>query len=128
VAMFDLDNFKIINDTYGHQSGDIVLKAFADIMKRHTRKTDKLFRYGGEEFLVVLPGTSLDEARKIVEKLRAAFENGHIDGIDPAARKSVSCGISQYLPGDKCDCHYLISEADRRLYRAKQLGRNRTET
>jgi len=128
VAMFDLDHFKKINDSYGHQSGDLVLKSFAQLLKHQTRKTDKLFRYGGEEFLAVLPGTSIDEARKLVEKLRLAFGKCRIGGIDPTVPLSVSCGISEYTPGDKCDCYYLISEADRKLYRAKQLGRNRTES
>jgi diguanylate cyclase (GGDEF)-like protein len=128
VAMFDLDHFKKINDTFGHQTGDTVIRAFADLLRRQTRKTDKLFRYGGEEFLAVLPGTSLTEAVRLIDKMRVAFENSCINGIDQTVPKSVSCGIAQYSPADKSDFRHLIAEADRKLYRAKQLGRNRTES
>lgn len=126
VAIFDLDRFKQINDGYGHRTGDAVLVCFADVLRSRTRKTDKLFRYGGEEFLVVLPGTDLNEAFRLCECVRTAFEQSCITGIGEDPAKSVSCGVAQYDPSYRGSHRLLIDAADAKLYAAKKQGRNRT--
>lgn len=126
VVMFDLDRFKTINDTCGHQAGDAVIVAFADVLKQHVRKTDNLFRYGGEEFLAVLPGTTAEEAGRVSEKVRTDFGAREWEGCLKAMTVTVSSGVSEYSERLKENPRRVIFEADMNLYRAKQLGRNRT--
>jgi len=126
VVMFDLDHFKAVNDTCGHPAGDEVIVAFAGLLKQHVRKTDNIFRYGGEEFLAVLPGTTAEEAFTVCEKIRTDFEKNVWPGCLARLPITVSIGISQYADVLKENPRRLIFNADKNLYRAKALGRNRT--
>lgn len=120
VIMFDIDHFKVINDTYGHPAGDAVLVALTRLVANHVRAHDTLGRYGGEEFLVVAPQTDPDEGRRLAERLRAAIE----DQLFPAAgRVTCSFGVATRRPGDKQQT--LVARADEALYAAKETGRNR---
>ncbi len=121
VIMTDIDHFKKFNDTYGHQYGDEVLKTVAGILSSNLRDTDILGRYGGEEFVAFLPGTTLKEATRIAERLRQAVERY------PMARTNVtiSLGVAQCMPGETLE--ETIGKADRALYKAKENGRNRVE-
>ena len=127
VVMFDLDHFKSVNDTFGHQAGDAVLVTFSGLLRQMTRTTDALFRYGGEEFFAILPGTTPGDACKLAEKIRTAFAAHRFEGRLAELRSSVSIGITHYAPELQDDSAQLILRADLKLYRAKQLGRNRTE-
>jgi polar amino acid transport system substrate-binding protein len=122
VLMIDIDHFKKINDTYGHQSGDLVLKTIAGVMKETVRHTDVIGRWGGEEFLIICPETTLEGAKNIAEKLRQA-----IVAIDFSFKRKVSAsfGVSQLKNEQKLDD--LMNTADKALYAAKEKGRNRVE-
>ncbi|MBK9000574.1 MAG: diguanylate cyclase [Myxococcales bacterium] len=119
LAMLDLDHFKRINDEHGHQTGDDVLKAFADDLTSRVRKTDCVGRWGGEEFLLILPETSKSAALALLEALRehVARERGGLP------RFTVSVGVAE-LPPDASDATALVALADARLYEAKHAGRN----
>jgi diguanylate cyclase (GGDEF)-like protein len=123
VALLDLDEFKRINDRYGHAAGDQVLKCFAGIVQRSLRDTDAAGRYGGEEFIVVFSQTRLSQTRKPLERIRRHAECTPIDGLPPEERVTVSIGVTQYRPGEDVDA--AIGRADAALYRAKASGRNR---
>src|SRR6202161_1980797 len=98
VAFTDLDNFKNINDSFGHQAGDRILQATARILRGNTRETDLIARYGGEEFVVVLPATDAETARGVCERIVAAFRNtGHVIGADHA-RVTISIGCATHGP------------------------------
>ncbi|WP_428561995.1 MAG: diguanylate cyclase [Solidesulfovibrio sp. DCME] len=120
VAMFDIDHFKVINDTYGHPAGDAVLVELTGLVADHVRAGDSLGRYGGEEFLIVAPGTHLQEARRLAERLRLAVEN-HL--FPAAGRVTISLGLAEARPGESAAA--LVARADEALYRAKETGRNR---
>ena len=122
VAMLDADHFKRINDTYGHQTGDEVLRAISDRCSKTLRSNDVLGRYGGEEFLVVFPETKLDEAGAVAERLRAAVADEPIKIGDNALAVTVSIGLAAFAPGHDVD--KLFQRADSALYTAKQDGRN----
>ncbi|ADH88502.1 diguanylate cyclase [Ancylobacter novellus DSM 506] len=122
VVMFDIDRFKRINDSFGHATGDKVLVALSRVAAGSLRATDHLVRWGGEEFLVVLPDANAAEARIVAEKLRQAIANHR---FDEAGRITVSFGVAQYAPGEVMAD--LIARADRTLYQAKANGRNRVE-
>ena len=126
IAMFDLDYFKAVNDTFGYQAGDKVLEQFAIVLRANTRKTDKLFRYGGEEFLAIFPGTVAQEAFILAEAIRKAFEAIRMEAIAEHLQLSVSIGIAEFSEEHRCDHRQLINIADQKLYDAKQGGRNRT--
>ena len=126
LAYVDLDNFKQVNDRFGHEAGNAVLKETAKQCGIHIRLTDLAGRYGGDEFVVVLVGTGEEGARVVVEKVRAAVEQagkgmGYPDGLVTA-----SIGVAEYRP-DKKDEDVLVA-ADRALYRAKAAGRNQVAT
>ena len=117
----DLDQFKAINDVHGHQAGDQVLIRFVDRVSAQLRRGDQLSRFGGEEFVVLLPETELPEARQVAERIRAACEN---DPVTPNC--TVSIGATACLPEtDTVDT--LLARADAAMYRAKAAGRNRVE-
>lgn len=127
VIMLDIDFFKRFNDTYGHDAGDYVLMHFADTLKFNVRESDVVSRYGGEEFVVVLPGTDLHGAYSVAEKLRKKVEDMSLTAISNEAPPKITCslGISSYpLHGNNID--KLIQSADKALYKAKNSGRNRT--
>jgi diguanylate cyclase (GGDEF)-like protein len=123
VVLIDVDHFKYVNDTYGHLAGDAVLIKLAEVLAHQTRRTDITGRWGGEEFLVVAPQTSLDKAAKLAEKLRSSIASTHFPMTGP---KTISLGVASYSPGD--DLKKLLGRADAALYRAKRSGRNRVET
>ncbi len=130
--MVDLDHFKTVNDTYGHQAGDAVLVEVARRLEETKRASDVLVRYGGEEFLALLPDTDLDGALTVAEKIRAALaaaavvyrSEGH-DPLEISIRASV--GVS-WLDEGMYDAALLVAAADDALYRAKARGRDRVET
>ncbi len=124
-VMFDLDHFKAVNDSYGHQAGDAVLKQFAELITGVAREVDRVGRYGGEEFMVILPGTVLDSAVTFAERARLEVEQ-HLFRIEGATlRRTVSCGVAGWPhPGIEHREH-LVRSADDALYVAKALGRNR---
>jgi diguanylate cyclase (GGDEF)-like protein len=127
VAFADLDNFKGINDSFGHQAGDRILQATARILRGNTRETDLIARYGGEEFVVVLPATDADTARHICERIVLAFRNtGHVIGSDRAT-VTISIGCATHCAPTSFDnAADFVKAADQALYTAKLRGRNRT--
>ena len=126
VVMFDLDHFKMVNDTCGHQSGDEVIITFANLLKKSLRHTDNIFRYGGEEFLAILPGTNKEKAYNIAENIRKKFIQESWTGCLEKMTITVSIGITEYKNNEQSNPRRVIFEADHNLYRAKELGRNRT--
>jgi diguanylate cyclase (GGDEF)-like protein len=122
LILADLDHFKSVNDSYGHAAGDLALKAFADACTATVRSTDLVGRYGGEEFVILLPGTSAERAEMIAEEIsRRLAAAPSVDGME---MPTVSYGISTYDAGTR-DVEKLIAAADGALYTAKSLGRNR---
>ena len=125
--MCDVDNFKSYNDIYGHQAGDLALRAVAAALASAARKSDGVYRYGGEEFLLVLPNQSQTGARTLVERALAAVRELHIaHSGDPSGSLTLSAGISAFTPGHRCPTP-ILGEADAALYAAKAAGRNRVE-
>jgi two-component system, cell cycle response regulator len=126
VAMFDLDRFKSVNDTYGHQAGDRVLQQFADLLRHQARDIDRIGRYGGEEFMVILPSTSLREGTIFVERVRKDAEgHGFAIGRDDPISMTVSAGVATYPHEMVGSPETLVRLADEALYAAKEGGRNR---
>ena len=125
LVMVDVDNFKSVNDTYGHQQGDLVLKAVAAVVQESSREIDEPARYGGEEMAIALPQTDLDGAYAIAERVRSAVEAlavPRLDG-DGVLRVTVSCGVAASSSATK---DQLVASADAALYDAKRSGKNRT--
>jgi diguanylate cyclase (GGDEF)-like protein len=123
--VIDLDNFKTINDTYGHPIGDLTLQQIAGILREAVRASDTVFRYGGEEFLVLLPETDLDGAIALAEKIRAATASRPFGEGQCVFNLTLSAGA-----GRLCDNEFgndMIARADMALYHAKEQGRNRVE-
>lgn len=123
IALFDLDHFKRINDGYGHAVGDEVLRRLAGAVAGWTREEDVFGRFGGEEFLLLLPDNDTATARAMVERLRTAVETLRWDDLAPGLAVTVSIGLADALPGDTRPA--LIQRADDALYAAKAAGRNR---
>lgn len=122
VIMFDIDRFKSVNDQYGHLMGDEVLKFIADIIRKETRENDLAFRFGGEEFLILLPGTDIETAHKIGERLRKTVESTK----SPIVNKvTISVGIGN-MPDHAIHYTELLDLTDQALYKAKNDGRNLT--
>jgi diguanylate cyclase (GGDEF)-like protein len=126
LLVIDIDHFKEINDTYGHNVGDLVLKTFADVLRGIVRKSDICARLGGEEFVVLLPNTDLEGARVLAERIRATVAKNPVEYDSTVILFTVSIGVAQYRKGMQ-DIDELIEEADIALYRAKEGGRNRVE-
>lgn len=118
----DIDHFKEINDRHGHRTGDEVLAAVAGLLRSTLRQADFAVRWGGEEFLLVLPGCSGEEGRLIAEKLRQAIEQSQPVAADPTIRTTLSFGVSEYVAGETPE--QAIGRADEALYAIKQTGRN----
>jgi diguanylate cyclase (GGDEF)-like protein len=123
VALIDLDWFKRINDQYGHPTGDEALRTFAITMFANIRSIDKFGRYGGEEFLLVLPESSSDTAKRTLDRLRAIIADLDWSAISPGMMVTISAGIATLRAEDAPDS--LLARADSALYKAKDLGRNR---
>lgn len=130
VAMLDIDNFKAYNDIYGHVSGDQALRTVADTLTASLRRTDSVYRYGGEEFLVLLPDQSLDEAARAVERVRSRLQSLAVEhrGAGPEGVLTVSTGVACSAPGRRRPASLLVADADAALYEAKRAGRNRSAT
>jgi len=126
ILIFDIDNFKSFNDTYGHIWGDKLLELFADIIKTNIRKSDIPIRYGGEEFLILIRDLDRKTAKNVAERIRRQLEKKCICLINSSSHDSkvtVSCGVSQY-PTDSDNIREAIEFADMALYVAKRSGKN----
>ena len=121
--MFDVDSFKKINDTYGHQAGDKVLCDIAEVLRSKTRKTDLAGRFGGDEFLLMFNNTDLENARKILSKLLKFIRDIKIDGTNETIK--ISGGLFQYVKGLTID--EFVARTDGLLYKAKESGKNKVE-
>jgi diguanylate cyclase (GGDEF)-like protein len=124
VLMLDLDFFKQVNDTHGHEAGDKVIKMLADLLQRNVRSSDMAVRYGGEEFLIVLLDTKADAAMKVAEKIRSDVEATKIPLSSTMLQKTISIGVAEY-PNDSDTFWQVVKFADVALYQAKSTGRNR---
>jgi diguanylate cyclase (GGDEF)-like protein len=123
IVLADLDDFKRVNDTYGHQAGDVALRSFAEILTTMARDVDLAVRLGGEEFAMLLPDTDLAGAAQLAERLRLALEST-VTGRPPAQfRLTASFGVSSFPAAAAAED--LLTDADRRLYDAKRTGKNR---
>ncbi len=122
--ILDIDHFKEINDSYGHSVGDRVLAEFANTVKKFLRKYDIFGRIGGEEFIILLPDTNLEQAANIAERLRSYIEKDVINFDQLAVKITISIGVSDHFP-ENATLDSLIPFADRALFQAKQEGRNR---
>ncbi|MHB1331970.1 MAG: GGDEF domain-containing protein, partial [Sulfuriferula sp.] len=123
MGIIDIDHFKQINDVYGHHAGDIVLKKFACTMQESLRGTDSIGRYGGEEFIMMMPETLLDQAELMLQRICSAIAGSKIDVGVAEVQITVSAGVAQYMQSESPDD--MFSRVDKALYRAKQSGRNR---
>jgi len=127
IIMMDVDSFKKFNDKYGHLTGDQILREIGTIVKANIREIDIAGRYGGEEFMVVLPDTGREGAQFAAERIRQAAEVAAIKAYDTHIKVTVSIGIATY-PDDAKKTEELIDKADWALYRSKKLGRNRVSS
>lgn len=126
ILLADIDHFKKFNDTYGHQTGDFILKEFCQVCKENIRKYDLIARYGGEEFIFVLPETEPDDAKMIAEKIRSGIENHVFDDDTDTYRVTISIGVASARPtGQDFKKNEFIGLADEAMYQAKKDGRNR---
>ncbi len=125
VVMFDLDHFKSVNDTYGHQAGDEVLRGLAELLRQAVREIDRIGRYGGEEFMAILPGTVLDAAVTFAERARQEVEEHLFRCGSGTLRCTLSCGVAAWPHPRISHRDELVKAADDALYVAKALGRNR---
>ncbi|MBI3601046.1 MAG: diguanylate cyclase [Nitrospinae bacterium] len=123
--MLDIDYFKKLNDTYGHQRGDSVLRQAAQIFKANTRDYDIVGRYGGEEFSIILQQTKLEDGIKVAERIRSSFEEYNFGDEEKPLKATISIGISSYPDADIKSVEELIGKSDKALYKAKKEGRNR---
>mgnify|MGYP001120862037 CR=1 FL=1 len=123
IALIDLDHFKRVNDTHGHPTGDEVLRAFAITMFANIRSVDRFGRYGGEEFLLVLPDMTNEGAARAMDRLRAIVADLDWSAFSPGMKVTLSAGVATLTPGETTDS--LLGRADRALYSAKAQGRNR---
>ncbi|MEO7050142.1 MAG: diguanylate cyclase [Rhodanobacter sp.] len=123
IALFDLDRFKRVNDTYGHLAGDAVICSAIEVIRQHCRQGDLLGRYGGEEFVLCLPNTSVEQAGEIVERICVAIAETVVTHDDRSIQVTVSIGVAALLPGETIE--QWLSRSDKALYQAKRDGRNR---
>jgi diguanylate cyclase (GGDEF)-like protein len=119
LVMFDIDHFKQVNDTCGHQAGDQALIELVKLVRENIRGSDWLARWGGEEFMVLAPGINLDQATILAEKIRRLIDTHHFASVDHI---TVSMGVSEYRPGDSTEL--MTQRVDAALYKAKDAGRN----
>ncbi len=125
VVMCDLDKFKSVNDTYGHQAGDAVLKQLADLLRNEAREIDHVGRYGGEEFMLILPGTVLDAGVTFAERVRQALQDHVFTFEGGTLQRTGSFGVSAWPHPRIGGCDALVKAADDALYVAKETGRNK---
>jgi len=124
LIVLDIDNFKVINDTYGHSSGDQALKSLADVIGETMRASDIAFRYGGEEFVLILSNTDSDAAALVAERIRIATSQLFCSDGTRSFGITISLGVAQLNTGEKAST--LFDRADHALYQAKKAGRNQT--
>jgi len=124
IALIDLDHFKSVNDTYGHQAGDLVLQSVAGILQSHVRPFDKVYRYGGEEFLVCLPNADMKQCARVLERLRRVIEASPVTISDETVLP-VTASIGAAPMTKNRTAEQIIEKADKALYAAKEGGRNR---
>lgn len=123
--MLDIDKFKSINDTYGHLTGDQVIRAVCDIIKQQLKRPlDEIARYGGEEFVILLPNTTNQGALAIAEQIREAIENSAVSVAGTTIKFTVSAGVYTHIADDVHNPETFTECADKALYLAKQHGRN----
>jgi two-component system, cell cycle response regulator len=127
VAVADVDHFKAVNDCYGHEAGDIVLKKFAEILKANSRRSDICGRIGGEEFLMILTHASSEGAHALFERVRGQFEATKFNFRGATIGVTASFGAAAFAGTEAPDLAKLVARADAALYSAKHLGRNRVE-
>jgi two-component system, cell cycle response regulator len=120
----DLDHFKRVNDTYGHEAGDNVLAGFGGLLRGSTRATDIVVRFGGEEFVVLMPDTNLEKAASVAERIREALAGCQLEPLTHAV--TASFGVAEMVPGEQGSA--MLRRADNALYEAKRAGRNRVAT
>jgi diguanylate cyclase (GGDEF)-like protein len=123
LCLLDIDYFKRINDTWGHSAGDAVLRTFAQTVQGQVRPDDTFGRYGGEEFMLMLPDTLGPSAMVLAERVRLAIEQMRCDELGPAVVMTVSIGVAEFCPGESVSA--TVGHADEALYQAKSAGRNR---
>jgi diguanylate cyclase (GGDEF)-like protein len=128
VILVDIDHFKLVNDNYGHDVGDQVLREVADVLRNSTRPEDLVARYGGEEFILALPSSSLEQAFERAERIRTQLSCRHLDPTGSCVPVTASLGVSFSPAPRPDDLTNLISAADEALYEAKHAGRNRVVT
>ncbi len=126
VLMLDIDHFKKINDTHGHEVGDVVLREVAGVLRQATRADDLVARYGGEEFVVALPVAAPDQATERAERVRSSLASRRILADGVPLRVTASLGLAFTPPGRPRSVAALIATADKGLYQAKNAGRDRT--
>lgn len=124
IATLDLDNFKKINDQYGHAGGDAVLKSFTAILKNQLRKSDLIGRIGGEEFALIFLDSAPNESLKVLEKIRLSSENNTISYMDMTIQYTVSIGVTTFTSSNPVDQQELLRQSDEALYKAKGSGKN----
>jgi diguanylate cyclase (GGDEF)-like protein len=124
LVMVDVDNFKAVNDTYGHEKGNLVLKYLADILRSAVRTTDIVCRYGGEEFAMIFPETHLNLAVKVADRIRIKIASQAAAIDDDEIKLTVSMGASVYMKTSVIDLNDFVASVDKYLYEAKQSGRN----
>lgn len=125
VVMMDLDKFKAVNDTYGHPTGDVILYETAQILRETAREIDMLGRYGGEEFVAILPGATEEAAAQFAERVREAVAEHVYEDEEHEVRMTVSCGAAAFPNPGTDTPDDLVKLADKALYEAKESGRNR---
>jgi diguanylate cyclase (GGDEF)-like protein len=123
LIMMDIDHFKTVNDRFGHLAGDEVLQSIAALCKSLLRQSDVMFRYGGEEFIVLLPETNAEMAHKVAERIRVTIADAEFETKKGTVKISISFGVSQFSE-DLSNANLFIESADQALYHAKQTGRN----
>ena len=126
ILMVDIDNFKSVNDTYGHAVGDQILKVFAERLKDGLRSFDLVARMGGEEFVVILPDVSHDLAYIVAERLRSSIADTPIPCAAPDGQLAITTSIGGAIINSNTDMLLTLDRADKQLYEAKENGRNRT--
>lgn len=125
IVMIDIDNFKQINDTYGHKAGDQVLIKLAHILNEAVRKSDVICRFGGEEFIILLPKTGKPYARVVAENVRTNIEAKPVQvNSDIQIEFTASLGVATLMLPEPEQLEQLINDADKALYRAKEMGKN----
>lgn len=127
VAYIDIDHFKKINDSYGHNTGDVVLQQFAATLKQHFRDSDVIGRVGGEEFAVFLPQTAKLDAAELLDQLRQKIQSTSVECSEQQISYTISCGVTNFKNAASTRLDELIHQADVALYQAKISGRNRVE-